>query len=258
MFSAVSFNQTQSWASPQPAFITGSSYDFNNVGMFVSPYSNSLSAWTSSITQSDVLRLYNPSGYSQWRYNGEGSMLYANTDPGLLMTASATNNITVDQYAGTWTFQLWVKANIYSQSAAITENRTADTGGGLNWTIATFNDAGTTGFGWATQGANLNSTFQKCQTTSNNWVNIAFAVSKSFGVIGEVVSVQSYLNGAIQTTQPNQPIASSAATPGILKVCDNSPFSGSLGRLTIYNRVLTTEEILQNYNADYWRFYYAN
>ncbi len=85
--------------------------------------------------------------------------------------------------------------------------------------------------------------------TYNTWYNVT-AVRRSS-------TMELYYNAALQVTG-STPAGSSAASGVSLRVGQNhdsnAPFFGSIGLVHLYNRALSTTEILQNYNATKGRF----
>jgi hypothetical protein len=84
---------------------------------------------------------------------------------------------------------------------------------------------------------------------NNNWYNITCIKSGS--------TIQIYYNTLLQNSGAAQ-VGNSALPNTVLRLGQNhdlnAPFSGSLSLVQIYNRALTAQEVLQNYNATKGRF----
>ena len=90
----------------------------------------------------------------------------------------------------------------------------------------------------------------------NKWYNII--ATKSIGTINTTTSL--YINGVSQSfniTSTNTPnITDYTVSIGAIKgnIVTQFYFSGKIGQTSIYNRALSSQEVLQNYNATKGRF----
>jgi hypothetical protein len=85
--------------------------------------------------------------------------------------------------------------------------------------------------------------------STNVWYNVVFTWNQSN------TTVSGYLNGVLDnsnTSWSNWP--STFANVGLGLGYSGRYFSGNIGQLQIYNRALTAQEILQNYNATKGRY----
>ena len=93
----------------------------------------------------------------------------------------------------------------------------------------------------------------------NKWTNLAFVSSGPDFTLSSNLNV--YINGVLQTaiSTINSDGFGSEDTEGILTIGgryydNNRNMSANFSIFQVYNRALSSPEILQNYNATKWRF----
>jgi hypothetical protein len=159
---------------------------------------------------------------------------------GVVLTGGLEYRLTALSQQTSWSISAWFKrtGNCDTNSAILCD---VFAGGALNMALGvngtspnTFTGGFYTGSGWV-----LGSTFTP---PLNTWMHICVAFSGS--------SFFTYSNGSLIGTVSNITNVPSASGSGAYRINVNgNSISGELGQVLIYNRPITANEVLQNYNV---------
>ena len=154
-----------------------------------------------------------------------------------------------------FTFDLWFRPSVLSSNTIVEKYQS----GGFEYI---FGIGGANLFGWVYQSSNASYRGRFISTTSsflqvNQWAHLIFLYEG--GTL--TTNVKIYIN-SIQRDDSNftnGTFTSMQNTPTNLTISRNTigtgnSIGGSLGSVKMYNRALTTAEVLQNYNATRARF----
>lgn len=196
----------------------GGSYNFNNFG--AEGLSGFLVADQSALTSSFSSSIYLPPNI-QW---------------------SRTFQIWVSNSGSSWDTGRYV---IACQNDAFQQ--------GLNWFIHTRNTSGQ--LGWSFSGDTNNST-TIIATSSSAWQNIAFTIEN---ISTTSANVKAYLNGVnVYSNTLNLYINATGVTVPYMKFGGRTDIAGNLagniGRVSIWNSILTPEQIFNNYISDVGKY----
>ena len=89
------------------------------------------------------------------------------------------------------------------------------------------------------------------QTTIGRWVQMTGVFDRA-GTLGGGSKFYNFINGVSQSDASIPNVSISVGAPGLAFCC--GAFDGYISILRVYNRALTTSEILQNYNAHKEKF----
>jgi hypothetical protein len=163
------------------------------------------------------------------------------------------NTGTTFQFANvTFTVSLWIKTSATS-GVIISKGATASTAG---WMIES-NSAGTVS--GTTKGSNGTNTYSRSSTATvnnNTWRNIVVVYTTNTTTLGSNTT-SIYIDGVLSNgtgTLGGLVYATTTDTIQIGRRPTGAYWSGSVSNVQIYNRVLNSSEILQNYNATKGRF----
>ena len=151
----------------------------------------------------------------------------------LLATPSSliTSNVTISS---------WFNTSNTTQQMII-----GNSGGSSRFYIETFNRSGTLVAHWGI-GSQQNSLTSNAIITTNSWVNYSMTYDGNIAI--------GYLNGL---TTDSTSIGNQTYTNNTLRVglwVNTLYFKGNISQVTTYNRALTAQEVLQNYNATKSRY----
>ena len=108
---------------------------------------------------------------------------------------------------------------------------------------------------------NGDNTYGELSNNSNSWQNVSMVYNGSGA--DNSARLKAYINGVQESLSYNGTIPSTAGSGNTLFIGNTGPYasvnsnlfsSGNLGSFQSYNRALTEQEILQNYNATRKRF----
>ena len=209
----------------------------NGLQLYLQPeaYSGSGTSWTDSSDNTYTVTLVGAPSYNTSYFTFDGTTEYYDTNQSL----------------GSETFS--VGAWFRTSAAGIKMILSKETTAGWPWTYRIWMNGGTI-VGDIAQTSGTNIGIQSVLTNYNNgnWYNVMFTRNDSSlwlyvnGV--EVATVSDTLTGTIVNAQEVW-FGRSAFTGGGSSPTGNYQYTGDLGECFIYNRVLTSTEILQNYNA---------
>ena len=209
-------------------------------------YPNIVTSGLSMILDSGYIPSYPTTGTTCTDLSGKGLdssvpvNTYSSTNSGIFNFDGTTTSLTTSAgypSTNTLTIQMWIKSTSF---------------GGLVGLI--------TSNGWATgyvhfmlNGANIDFAMNANSPTdqifsytlsTNTWYNIAV----TYDVPAKTVSL--YVNGSFSSTLTYSAVGSTSQQPlNIGSWSGSRYFTGSMGPISIYNRVLSATEVLQNYNA---------
>lgn len=142
--------------------------------------------------------------------------------------------------SGDFTFSTWIRRET-NASGFIFGSQTANT---------FFTYFGTGGFfTYGRGGVALDNTFTNTNFSANQWFHIAFIKSNN--------TMSLYNNGMLMQQQPNTSSYVQGTSNFIIGKNPSSPitwFQGKLANYMVYNRALSQQELLQNFNATKGRF----
>ena len=179
-----------------------------------------------------------------------GSPAYFNTNATLITEQNYLSCVsTVFADASNYTFELWVKSR---SSPSATYNSLLGRGATWPWLTLLHND--TTGQNWyiafrETGGTYNNFTSITNYNISNNWTSIVITSDASR-------NVSFYLNGVFKETKivTNNTFTVSRIAGGYASGANYYSLQGLISICRIYNKTLSADEILTNYNANKTRF----
>ena len=186
-------------------------------------------------------------GYSGVLTNGVG---YSSADGGYLTFDGSDDYIDTNQSLASEEFSVgaWFK----SSAAGIKMILSKETNAGWPWNYRIWLNGGTI-VGDIAQSGGTNTSISSTLSTYNNgnWYYVMFTRNdttlKLYVNGSEIGSVSDTLTGTIQNSQEVW-FGRSAYLGG------RYPYNGNLGEMMIYNRVLSSGEILQNYNVTKTRY----
>lgn len=197
-----------------------------------------------------------PNAYTTARLvNGTG---YSSDGGGTLTFNGATHYVDVNQSLSSETFTVgsWFKTS----AGGIKMILSKETAAGWPWNYRIWLNGGTIVGDVAKSGGVSTSISSLLSNYNNgNWYQVMFSRNDTTlrlyvnGV--EIRNSPDTLTGSIVNSQEVW-IGRSAFTGGGISPTGNYPYSGSISEVMIYDRVLTSTEILQNYNATKARFGY--
>jgi hypothetical protein len=165
--------------------------------------------------------------------NHEGFLLGSN--PGIISSSGTS-----------FTFEAW----FYQSTANVGQTiilSNANGGDGYRW-----GPNGTYSYFLLGDGSQLNEGgVNNLQTTVGRWVQMIGVFDRA-GTLGGGSKFYNFINGIAQSNATIPNVNISVAAPGLAFCC--GAFDGYLSILKVYNRALTTNEIVQNYNAHKSRF----
>ena len=165
--------------------------------------------------------------------NHEGFLLSSN--PGIISSSGTS-----------FTFEAW----FYQSTANVGQTiilSNANGGDGYRW-----GPNGTYTYFLLGDGSQLNEGgVDNLQTTVGRWVQMIGVFDRA-GTLGGGSKFYNFINGIAQSNASIPNVNISVAAPGLAFCC--GAFDGYLSILKVYNRALTTNEIVQNYNAHKSRF----
>ena len=157
------------------------------------------------------------------------------------------SNIPDSVWQNNWTFSAWVNWAVLSTVGAgvtvdrpILEHGSQVTSQGLHLTQR----EGVVHFGmWSNDWAG------RTLLSANTWYYVTFTLNNSTYAKGIFLNGVDDLAASGVTNNPYTGTGNNAEIGGLLLNYHTTFFSGSIGNVCVYNRVLTQSEILQNYNA---------
>jgi hypothetical protein len=158
-----------------------------------------------------------------------------------------TDNALLEPGSGDWTMEVWVNQTNSGNDVVLGK---FDPGGGsqdVSYSIRTTNTSYYAQFGSGT-GAYVNSTTHI--GTTNTWYQIVYVFTNI-----AANTLQTFVNGS-SIGSVNHSLASLLNTPANLYLGSYNNgeyaqwFDGKIGITRLYNRALTSAEVLQNYNVD--------
>jgi hypothetical protein len=144
-----------------------------------------------------------------------------------------------------FTLSCWVKSSVYGDRAILGNFGPSSNYSGFNLNIQPSNK-----FAFLT-GSQPNATYLYADSTFslNTWYHVTGLRRSGTNYL--------YINGVLQTGSNTQVVASSAQNFYLAKWYSNLTdyyHYGNIGQVQIYNRALTQQEILQNFNATRFRY----
>jgi surface protein len=179
--------------------------------------------------------------------NGGGSIVFDGTDDYI----STNNGSSLTQAGNTqFTAGFWIKKTASDKDAMIGP---WDNSSRKGWFLQWFTD-NVVYFGITNGGTNYN---YVSNGYTNNWNNIVGVFDGSQSTNQNIGKI--YVNGVLQTTNNSDTMLTSVPTNlvelTIGKLTNyNSLTTGNISQVQVYNRALTSSEVLQNYNAMKDRF----
>jgi len=167
--------------------------------------------------------------------DGGGSILFDGVDDYVQLSATPSSLVTSNVTISSW----------FNTSNATQQMIIGNSGGSNRFYIETFNRSETLVAHWGI-GSQQNSLTSNAIITTNSWVNYSMTYDGNITI--------GYLNGL---TTDSTSIGNQTYTNNTLRVglwVNSLYFKGNIPQVSIYNRALSAQEILQNYNATKTRF----
>jgi hypothetical protein len=167
--------------------------------------------------------------------DGGGSILFDGVDDYVQLSATPSSLVTSNVTISSW----------FNTSNATQQMIIGNSGGSNRFYIETFNRSETLVAHWGI-GSQQNSLTSNAIITTNSWVNYSMTYDGNITI--------GYLNGL---TTDSTSIGNQTYTNNTLRVglwINSLYFKGNIPQVSIYNRALSAQEILQNYNATKTRF----
>jgi len=185
--------------------------------------------------------LVNGVGYSS--VNGGGSLTFDGVNDGVQLSGT---NLSLNQM----TISCWNYSSNYQQNGFMFEKTT---NGSVNTQYSLFYNSGNIiyyrTYGLSTTDLIVNTT--TAGVVNNKWNNVVATwdgTNKKIYVNGILRVTSATLTGTVTQN------TTGAAYIGIYGNFGGYPFNGNVSQTQIYNRALTADEVLQNYNATKYRF----
>jgi hypothetical protein len=216
-------------------------------------YSGSGTTWT-DLTRGDLFSLV--SGTAYWN-NGNGSMYIDGIDDGIsgsnILNYSITNSISLE----TWVYvssSIGVSDSGFIIGKGPSNGATSERPGNYELQISKSNALGFLHQTTTTGGDGSYAFYNSAQNvfSSNQWTHIVATCDGSTSTI--------YTNGIPRSTTRGFAgidggiVATNTQSLKIAKRTDGAVMAGSIAITRIYNRILSADEVLQNYNAHRSRF----
>ena len=203
-------------------------------------YTGSGTTWSDISGSNNHATLYNSTPFTSisptyFSFNGSDQYAKSNTTP--VFGIASNNAITAEGwiYLSVNSYDFWFTSNLNPSDC--TYRFGSDGSRSLYWDMGQHNDRSFSGF-----------TF-----TNNSWAHVVFTGGLESGTIVTRI----YVNGNLITTQ-NEGITTLPNTNeffiGTGETGNSHNFSGRIGAVRIYNRVLSASEVLQNFNNTRSRF----
>ena len=205
-----------------------------------SSYSGTGTTWVDTSGSNNNCTLYNTTpltAASPTYFSFNGSNSYAKSNSALSFGIASNNAITVEGwvYVSFNSYDFWFTSNV--NSGDCTYRFGSDGGGRLYWDMGQHNDRNYSGFSF----------------TNNTWAYVVFTGGLESGAIVTRI----YVNGNLITTQ-NEGITTLPNTNeyfiGTGESSSSHNFSGRIAIVRLYNRALSSSEVLQNFNSSKTRF----
>jgi hypothetical protein len=164
-----------------------------------------------------------------------GSIVFDGVDDYVQLSATPSSLVTSNVTISSW----------FNTSNATQQMIIGNSGGSNRFYIETFNRSETLVAHWGI-GSQQNSLTSNAIITTNSWVNYSMTYDGNITI--------GYLNGL---TTDSTSIGNQTYTNNTLRVglwVNSLYFKGNIPQVSIYNRALSAQEILQNYNATKTRF----
>jgi hypothetical protein len=226
-------------------------------------YPGSGNTWSDLSGNGNNATRTNNAGYGgQVTYNSAGYFDYSMNSPAVTAGAASGNGFTMSNVivptTGGFSLSAFIRRNTSEKSAGDRETIFSNTGGADGWRFGVFNSgaiyyliggAGAVGYQEGSLGGST--------LMNGNWhmMTAVFdraAVFGSYKIYGYIDGVSSGSVTINAGSGGNVAFTSSAPGVGYGGCCD--VFAGQIAQVLAYNRVLTAEEIKQNFNATRSRF----
>jgi hypothetical protein len=242
-----------------------------SVEEIIGMYNHLAPRFVTPVTSNLVLH-YDP--YQKPSYAGSGATVYDLTSNGLNGTLSNTtytspyltyngsssqisvaDNALLEPGSGDWTMEVWVNQEVAGNDVVLGKfnntGRTQDVSYSIRTTGSTFYGQFSSGSG---SGATLFVNSTNYTGTLNTWyqivyvfTNVAANTLQTFVNGASIGSVSHSLSGILNSTNP---LYIGSYNGGEF----SQWFHGKIGIVRIYNKSLTSTEVLNNYNADKWKY----
>ena len=238
-FHASNNNVVPTIVSQEPTVVTGGLV-LNLDAANSSSYSGTETTWVDTSGSNNNCTIYNTTPFtaaSPTYFSFNGSNSYAKNNSTLSFGIASNNAITAEGwvYVSFNSYDFWFSSNV--NPGDCTYRFGSDGSGRLYWNMGRHNDRNYTGFSFA----------------NNTWAYVVFTGRLESGSIVTRI----YVNGNLITTQ-NEGITTLPNTNeyfiGTGESSSSHNFSGRIAIVRIYNRVLSSSEVVQNFNNTKTRF----
>jgi hypothetical protein len=242
-----------------------------SVEEIIGMYNNLAPRFVTPVTSNLVLH-YDP--YQKPSYAGSGATLYDLTSNSLNGTLSNTtytspyftyngsssqisvaDNALLEPGSGDWTMEVWVNQEVAGNDVVLGKfnntGRTQDVSYSIRTTGSTFYGQFSSGSG---SGATLFVNSTNYTGTINTWYQIVYVFTNV-----AANTLQTFVNGSsIGTVSHSLSGILNSTNPLYIGSYNGGEYSqwfhGKIGIVRIYNKSLTSTEVLNNYNADRWKY----
>jgi len=242
-----------------------------SVEEIIGMYNHLAPRFVTPITSNLVLH-YDP--YQKPSYAGSGATVYDLTSNGLNGTLSNTtytspyftyngsssqisiaDNALLEPGSGDWTMEVWVNQEVAGNDVVLGKfnntGRTQDVSYSIRTTGSTFYGQFSSGSG---SGATLFVNSTNYTGTINTWYQIVYVFTNV-----AANTLQTFVNGSsIGTVSHSLSGILNSTNPLYIGSYNGGEYSqwfhGKIGIVRIYNKSLTSTEVLNNYNADKWKY----
>jgi hypothetical protein len=258
----------QSWGHVANLFLYNRKLSLEEI---IQTYNNLAPRFVTPVT-SDLVLHYDP--YQKPSYAGSGATVYDLTSNGLNGTLSNTtytspyltyngsssqisvaDNTLLEPGSGDWTIEVWVNQEVAGNDVVLGKFNNGGLSANVSYSIRT---TGSAFYAQIGSGSGVGATLIQNSTTHtatlNTWyqivyvfTNVASNTLQTFVNGASIGSVSHSLSGILNSTNP--------LYIGSYNGGEYSQwFHGKIGIVRIYNKSLTSTEVLNNYNADKWKY----
>lgn len=185
-----------------------------------------------------------------WSSSNQGIFTFSSASSQYVNSFDYNTSLSMGSSATTpFTFEIWAKPSVTTNSGILLDETSNVAQNGWHDSWMEFAGGNIRISVWAN-----NPGFSLGAYTANNWYQIVMTYSGTT-LKGYVNSVQQY-TGSVTRTANGGTIYYTLAGPSDITNLGGGGgyFNGSIGAMRYYNRVLTADEVLQNYRSLAWRY----